>query len=170
LRLLPAQTREEFLEIIGKIVASYRLFVEDQGGWYLLWDSGAKKEKPEHAAQLLFCGVAQSRCKANDISLDSEVNLGRGPVDFKFSKGYTRRAHLEVKKLHNGNFWNGLEAQLPSYMKSDEVSDGWFLAVQYKDNETSQNRAKEGQKRQIDLKYDLVDARPKQSASKLDRK
>jgi hypothetical protein len=176
--LLPAQTREEFLETIGKIVANYRLFVEDQGGWYLLWDSGSRKEKPEHAAQLLFRGVAQSYCKANDISLDSEVNLGRGPVDFKFSKGYARRAHLEVKKLHNGKFWNGLETQLPSYMKSDEVSDGWFLAVQYKDNKTSKNRASElpgrvnavRQKRQINLKYDLVDARPKQSASKLHRK
>jgi hypothetical protein len=177
LMLLPAQTREEFLETIGKIVANYRLFVEDQGGWYLLWDSGSRKEKPEHAAQLLFRGVAQSYCKANDISLDSEVNLGRGPVDFKFSKGYVRRAHLEVKKLHNGKFWNGLETQLPSYMKSDEVSDGWFLAVQYRDNRTSQHRAKElparvkavAQLKQIALNYGLVDARPKKSASKLTR-
>jgi len=30
-----------------------------------------------------------------------------------------RRALLEVKKLHNGKFWDGLEAQLPSYSKSD---------------------------------------------------
>jgi hypothetical protein len=105
------------------------------------------------------------------------VNLGRGPVDFKFSKGYVRRAHLEVKKLHNGRFWNGLETQLPSYMKSDEVSDGWFLAVQYRDNRTSQHRAKElparvkavAQLNQIALNYGLVDARPKKSASKLTR-
>jgi hypothetical protein len=78
LTLPPAETKKDFLETIKKIVASYRLFVEDQGGWYLLWDSILKKDKPEHAAQLLFRGVAQSYCKANDISLDPEVNLGRG--------------------------------------------------------------------------------------------
>ena len=154
------------------------MFVEDQGGWYLLWDHEAKKEKPEHAAQLLFRGVAQNYCRANDISLDPEVNLGRGPVDFKFSRGYARRAHLELKKLHNGKFWNGLETQLPSYMKSDDVSIGWFLALQYNDTKTSKKRAKElptkvkaaGQANAIDLKYELVDARSKLPASKLGSK
>jgi hypothetical protein len=177
LTLSSAQTNDEFLETIRKIIANYALFVEDQGGWSLLWDSGSKKEKPEQAAQLLFRGVAQNYCRANNISLDAEVNLGRGPVDFKFSRGYLQRAHLEVKKLHNGKFWNGLEAQLPSYMKSDEVTNGWFLAVQYNESKTSQYRAKElparvsavGQQKQINLKYGLVDARPKKSASKLRR-
>lgn len=175
LKLFPAETRDQFAETIRKIVAHFRLFVEDQGGWYLLWDSVKEKEKSEHAAQLLFRGVAQSYCKANDISLDPEVNLGRGPVDFKFSKGYQRRAHLEVKKLHNGKFWNGLESQLPSYMKSDEVSDGWFLAVQYNNTGTSkanmkglaQRVAKVSSEKKLDLEYALVDARPKKSASKL---
>lgn len=175
LTLAPAQSEQEFADVISKIIQNYRLFVEDQGGWYLLWDAEAKKEKPEHAAQLLFRGVAQNYCRANDISLDPEVNLGRGPVDFKFSKGYARRAHLELKKLHNGKFWNGLETQLPSYMKSDDVSIGWFLALQYNDTKTSKKRAKElpakvkaaGQDNGIDLKYGLVDARSKPSASKL---
>jgi hypothetical protein len=175
LKLIPAQSPEEFIEAIKHIVDQYRLFVEDQGGWYLLWDEAGAKEKPEHAAQLLFRGVAQSYCRANDISLDSEVNLGRGPVDFKFSTGYARRLHFEVKKLHNGKFWNGLEAQLPSYMKSDEVSDGWFLAIQYNERKISVDRARElpervratGHRNQIRLYFSLVDARPKQSASNL---
>ncbi len=128
LQLPPAQSAREFAEEIGLVVRQFRLFVEEQGGWELLWDSSGK-DKPEHAAQLLFRGIAQHYCKANNISLDPEVNLGPGPVDFKFSNGYSHRAHLEIKKLHNGKFWNGLEAQLPSYMKSDEVSDGWFVAT-----------------------------------------
>jgi hypothetical protein len=150
------------------------LFIEEQGGWDLLW-ARAGKDKPEHAAQLVFRGIAQSYCRANNISLDAEVNLGRGPVDFKFSNGYTHRAHLEVKKLHNGKFWNGLEKQLPSYMKSDEVNCGWFLAVRYKDNPQANDRIKQlpgrvsalAKAKQLDLKCVLVDARPKESASKL---
>jgi hypothetical protein len=175
LQLAAPQTVEEFLNIIDAIIGAYRLFVEDQGGWDLLWDVMSEKDKPERAAQLLFRGIAQSYCKANDISLDAEVNLGRGPVDFKFSNGYSRRAHLEVKKVHNGRFWDGLESQLPSYMRSDEVSDGWFLALQYNETKNTKNRIKElphriravAAERQINLRYQLVDARPKLSASRL---
>lgn len=80
-----------------------------------------------------------------------------------------------MKKLHNGKFWEGLERQLPSYMRSDEVSDGWFLALRYRDNKTSEERARRlptrvpalAQERDLNLRYELVDARPKPSASKL---
>jgi hypothetical protein len=168
------QTLESFLDVIDRVIYQYKLFIEEQGGWSLLW-ARTQKDKPEQAAQLLFRGIAQSYCRANDISLDAEVNLGRGPVDFKFSNGYSKRVHLEVKKLHNGKFWNGLELQLPSYMKSDEVSHGYFLAIRYKDGDQGDQRSKDlksrisklSQDRGLFLKYALVDARPKDSASKL---
>ena len=174
LQLSPAQSAQDFAEVIGLVVRQFRLFVEEQGGWELLWDSSGK-DKPEHAAQLLFRGIAQHYCKANNISLDPEVNLGRGPVDFKFSSGYSHRAHLEIKKLHNGKFWNGLGAQLPSYMTSDEVSDGWFMAVQYRNNKSARNRIQKLDKRvaelaaakHLNLRYGVIDACPKESASKL---
>jgi hypothetical protein len=160
--------------VIDNVIAQFKLFIEDQGGWSLLW-ARSGKDKPEQAAQLLFRGIAQSYCRANNISLDAEVNLGKGPVDFKFSTGYEKRAHLEVKKLHNGRFWNGLEKQLPSYMKSDEVCNGWFLAIRYKDGEAASNRINEisprlgliAKERSLNLHYGVVDARPKESASKL---
>jgi hypothetical protein len=173
--LAPATTDGEFFTVIDEIIRRYRLFIEDQGGWSLLWDTSRHREKPEQAAQLLFRGMAQEYCRANDISLDAEVNLGRGPVDFKFSNGYRRRAHLEVKKVHNGKFWEGLERQLPSYMRSDELVDGWFLAIQYRNNKTSRDRARQlparvlslAQAEGLNLRYGLVNALPKNSASKL---
>lgn len=171
----PPDNKDGFQAIIEKVLDRYELFVEEQGGWDLLWKVKGTEEKPEQAAQLLFRGVAESYCRANNISLDREVNLGRGPVDFKFSNGYRHRAHLEIKKLHNGKFWNGLEQQLPSYMKSDEVSDGWFVAIQYRSNSTSTKRARVLRKRvhelglqkELGLRYRLIDARPKKSASSL---
>jgi hypothetical protein len=141
----------------------------------LLWNTPHNEEKPELSPQLLFRGIASSYCRANNISIDREVNLGRGPVDFKFSNGYSRRAHLEVKKLHNGKFWNGLSEQLPSYLKSDEVRDGWFLAIRYRDGKSATDRIKElpgkvrtvGAMKGLNLRYALIDGRPKASASKL---
>jgi hypothetical protein len=64
--------------------------------------------------------------------IDREVDFGRGLVDFKFSNGFVFRAHLEVKKLHNTRFWDGLAAQLPSYLSSDDVRDAWFVAVRFR--------------------------------------
>jgi hypothetical protein len=174
LTLPAAKSLDEFLEVIAAIIRRYKLYIEEQGGWFLLWDRH-DHDKVEHAAQLLFRGIAQNYCQANNISLDAEVNLGRGPVDFKFSNGFVQRAHLEVKKMHNGKFWNGLEAQLPSYMKSDEVQHGWFVAIRYRDGKLAEERVKElpvrvaavAERKGLKLHYAVIDARPKESASKL---
>jgi hypothetical protein len=169
----PATDAETFAAVIGLIIEQFRLFIEEQRGWWLLWDG--TKEKHENAPQLVFYGIARNYCKANNIVVDPETDLGRGPVDFKFSNGYVNRAHLEVKKLHNGKFWNGLDLQLPAYMSSDEVDKGWFLALRYRDGEKWDEREAEfpGRIRAAaanhgcDLRGVLVDARPRASASKL---
>lgn len=173
LQLTPPQTPEQFDAVIERVVERFRLFIEEQGGWWLLWDGA--KDKPERAAQLVFYGIARNYCEANNVVIDPETDLGRGPVDFKFSNGYERRAHLEVKKLHNGKFWNGLDRQLPAYMSSDEVEKGWFLALRYRDGKKWDNRARElapriraaGKAHERTLRGAIVDARPQPSASKL---
>lgn len=172
---LPHATNEaSFAEVIDLIVARFRHFIEESGGWKLLWDGD--HDKPEEAAQLIFLGIAKAYCEANGIVVDREVELGRGPVDFKFSSGFERRALLEVKKVENSKFWNGLERQVPSYLRSDGHGDGWYLAVRLRGGEKWDRRQSELRKRVaatakklgLDLRYGIVDARPKKSASKLD--
>jgi len=173
LAIAPAQTPEEFDAAIEQMIDRFKIFIEEQGGWWLLWDGF--DEKPERAPQLVFHGIARNYCAANNIVISPEADFGRGPVDFTFSNGYTRRAHLEVKKLHNGKFWNGLDRQLPTYMASDEVEKGWFLAVRYRDGTKWDKRERElpGRVRAAaehhggDLRATLVDARRRESASRL---
>jgi hypothetical protein len=174
LSLIDAKSQGDFSRVLEMLVAQFKLYIEEQGGWSLLWnDNGA--EKPEGAVQLLFRGIVQNYCHANDINIDREVNLGRGPVDFKFSSGYKRRALLEIKKLHHGQFWDGLTEQLPSYQKSDSIKDGWLLAVHYRNNRTSNVRAKQlrarvaavAAEKDLNLRYEIVDARRPRPASKL---
>jgi hypothetical protein len=171
----PPTDASDFVATIELIVEKFKHFIEEQGGWRLLWNDGYANEKPEEAAQLLFKGVAQSYCQANDIVVDREVELGRGPVDFKFSNGYSHRAHLEIKKLHNGKFWNGLQEQLPSYLRSDECDLGWFVAIRYRESGSTLNwlseaprivRAK-ARETGIQLRTASIDARPKLSGSRL---
>lgn len=173
LALVTPTTPDQFFGVIDLVIERFRWFVEEQGGWKLLWD--LQTEKPEEAAQLLFYGIGRSYCEANNIVLDREVNFGRGPVDFKFSNGMVFRALLEIKKLSNSKFWNGLDAQLPSYLKSDAVRDGWLVAVRLTDSKTEQDRAtdlRDRVRRASEmhgraLRSAMIDARPKKSASKL---
>lgn len=168
-------SEEEFLNLIRKIIKQFKLFVEEQRGWSLLWDDQKNKEKSEEAVQLLFRGIGEHYCRANNISMDREVNFGRGPVDFKFSRGRKFCAHLEIKKLHNGKFWNGLEDQLPSYMKSDEVNVGWFLAIRYRDGKKWDEKQRQlpgrvaalREQKGLVVNFDVIDARRPDSASKL---
>jgi hypothetical protein len=174
LLLRPPSSTAEFLEVIQLIVERFRHYVEEQRGWELLWNDGGTV-KPERAIQILFYGVARAYCEANNIVVDREADLGKGPVDFKFSNGYTRRCLLEVKKLSSGKFWRGLENQLPSYMSSDKCRDGWLLAVQFgrsrgdvkRSAEIATEVARVAKKLSVSLRHGVVDATPKPSASKL---
>lgn len=167
-------THDDLLELVAEVINCFRIFIEEQRGWSLLWNDDGS-EKPEAAVQLLFLGVAQQYLREFDVELDREVELGRGPVDFKASSGTSARLLIEVKKLHNGKFWNGLQDQLPSYLKSDGATDGWFLAVQYRNGPSAVARlktlpaevalvaAKVGKR----IRYSTLDARRPLSASKI---
>lgn len=173
--LAPPRSDDEFAAAIEQVVESFRRFIEQMGGWRLLWNDDGN-EKPESAAQLLLRGIAENHCRSNGVVIDREVELGRGPVDFAFSNGYSNRALLEVKKLHNGKYWDGLENQLLSYLESDNCPNGYFLSIQYRDGGVSERRQRELPRRVSALRerygamafrYQTVDARPKPSASRL---
>ncbi len=83
--------------------------------------------------------IVRSYCKVNNTDISREPNIGRGPVDFKFSKGYEDRVLLEVKLARNGKFWNGVTEQLPQYLKSEEVDKGVFMVIVYTDKEIEKN-------------------------------
>lgn len=158
----------------AEVLKRFKNFIEHGGGWSLLWNTDGT-EKPEDAAQLLFMGMSRQYLRDLGIGLDREVELGRGPVDFKASSGANLRLLVEVKKVHNGKFWNGLRDQLPSYLVSDDTTEGWFVAVRYRDAKGSDDRVKQlpaevtavAEKTQKTLHFLTVDARKPPSASKI---
>ncbi len=74
-------------------------------------------------------------CRANDIDISREPNVGRGPVDFKTSRGHKLKALLELKLARNTRFWNGLTRQLPKYQEAEGVRVGYFIVVVQRDKE-----------------------------------
>jgi hypothetical protein len=169
---LPVHSHTDFLQIVELMIREHKNFVEENGGWKLLWnDNGTSKS--EKAAQLLFLGIIKHYCKANDIDVSPEPNIGRGPVDFKVSHGYSFRGLLELKLARNTKFWDGLKIQLPTYMEAEGVKHGYFIVVIFSD--TDINRLKDIRKviqgvnsTGLVIQHFTVDARTeKPSASKL---
>lgn len=171
--LAVVETVDDLRRLVQLMLDRFKHFIEQQRGWSLLWADD--REKPEEAAQLLFLGMAQNYLRHFEVEMDREVELGRGPVDFKLSRGSSARLVIEIKKAHNGKFWNGLDHQLPSYMRSDQCNVGWFVAIRYRSTRGSVQRMRElpGQVRaaskregkQID--YTVIDARRPASASNI---
>ena len=165
----------EFLEKIFGFAQYYKEFVELRSGYKLLWNETKTAPRSEEDVQLLFKGILDEHCRANNIDFTREVNQGMGPVDFRFSSGYQKRVLLEAKLAKNSKFWNGLKQQLPQYMKIDSCKLGIFLVVVFSDKDIKrvndiQDIAKETEKAHgVQIKVIVVDARVdnKESASKL---
>jgi hypothetical protein len=163
-----------FIEKINDFIKYYKDFIELRSGYKLLWNDTKTTPRSEEDVQLLLKGILDEHCRANNIDLTREVNQGMGPVDFRFSCGYSNRMLLEAKLAKNTKFWNGLKVQLPQYMKIDSCKKGIFLVIVYSDKDIK--RIKDIQEinrdvcrhHNVDIKIVVVDARisNKESASK----
>jgi hypothetical protein len=137
---LSASNDEEFLKFVTSVIHQFRLYVEEQGGFKLLWNDTQKSTEPEEcerrprdedAAQCLFSGIVTSYCQANNIDISREVETGRGPVDFKFSSGYQKRVLVELKLAKSSKLKQGRLEQLPAYLRSQQIQHGYYVIIVY---------------------------------------
>jgi hypothetical protein len=156
-------------EVVRRICQHFKRLVEDNNLCELLYAPDGKPLK-ERAAQRLFYGVADAYCQAANLDLTAESNGGRGPVDFKISKGYDCRVNVEAK-LSTNNLVKGFEKQLPIYDAAEQAYSSFLLVVRVHDSgtnlekllEASDTRIRKGQRCPEVL---VVDGRPRPSASK----
>lgn len=125
---LPQETIDDVLTITKAICKQFKTLVEDNGLSKLLYDSSGIPKR-ESAAQLLFYGIADSYCAANNIDLTREGNNGRGPIDFKLSRGATDKVIVETKLTSNPQLRHGIEIQLPIYMKQEKTKQAIYLII-----------------------------------------
>lgn len=121
-----APSGPELKRVVDLIVAQFKQLVEHNDLSRLLWDGS--KPRSEKSAQLVFFGVADSYCKANNLDISPEVNSGGGPVDFKFSFGYAGRLLVEMK-LSTGTVEHGYRIQLCVYQTAAVTDEALFIVV-----------------------------------------
>lgn len=170
LNLTNTPSLDEVYALVEVICEHFKILVEDNQLCKLLYDKNGKR-KHESAAQLLFFGVANSYCTANNIDITPESDAGRGPVDFKFSGGAHNKVLVEVKLTSNPNLAKGYKNQLPIYLKAEKSLKGIYLVIH--NMEISEQRWQNfinltNQSGLQNLKMIDVNAIPKDSASKSD--
>src|SRR6185437_16254459 len=110
--------------------AMFKHHIEKGNLWEELWIDGVPKR--ERAAQLIYFAIADCFCAANDIDISPEANMGGGPIDFKFSKGYTARVLVEIKRS-SGTVVHGYQKQLEFYKEAARTFHGILVVLDFGD-------------------------------------
>jgi hypothetical protein len=158
----------EVLRIAKDTLSVFKRHVEQGNLWEELWIEG--KPKKERAAQLIYYAIADSLCKAHNVDISPEANMGGGPIDFKFSSGYTARVLIEMKRS-SGTVVHGYEKQLEFYKAAAQTDFAIFVVIDYGDLGSKLSEIQSIQKARTDRgerasEIVVIDATPKSSASK----
>ena len=163
----PVNSLEDLIKLVKSINEIFKDFVENKGINKTFHLRGKPLE--EFHVQSAYFIIAELKCRDVDVDLSRESNNGRGPVDFKMSKGHEAKVVVEVKLTSNSRIKNGLRKQLPEYMKAENAKHGFYLVVDLNNSGFTKIEKEfsifEGECDNIELC--LVDGNIKPSASKL---
>lgn len=127
--IIPKKPKEKELEeIVKSIIHGFKNFIEMKGGWRSLYNDKNDVFNESHARHF-FYATALLYCEYCDIDITPESNAGRGPVDFKLSKGHKNKIVVEIK-LTTGNILQGYVKQTRIYEKSEDAKASYFVVVQ----------------------------------------
>jgi hypothetical protein len=167
--------QEDFLAWVGTLVDRFQHAVESGDTWRILWDDKLAKPRGELIVHAAAATMWTSLCALADVDMTRESDAGHGPVDFKFSAGWHRRALIEVKLLSSSKLLQGADAQLPQYLASEQISCAYYVCLGFTDRDLRPERltrvratcaAYETRSGSVVIPR-FIDARPKLSASRL---
>ena len=136
--------------------------IEDQDGYKFFYVNG-KPIRREPDVQLMF----KLTWFKTEFDVNAEVNNGRGPVDFKVSKGKKNANLVEFKLAKNTGLEKNLRNQVKIYEKASGTKSSIKVIVYFNEGEY-EKVIKILKALEIDKREDiiLIDATPKASASK----
>jgi len=109
-----------------EIINNFKDWVENNRGWDVIREY--KPKKREKAIQKLIHLSAKSYIKVNNLDISCEADEGRGPVDFKLSKGADKTI-VEVKLSSNGQYIHGYDTQVEEYGKAEHTDNMVYVLV-----------------------------------------
>ncbi len=104
--------------------------IEDMDGYRIFYIDG-KPLKRESDLQIMYRLVWY----ASDFDINREVNNGRGPVDFKISKGSKNVSLVEFKLASNSKLKNNLAKQVEVYKAANGTDRAIKVILYFSYNE-----------------------------------
>lgn len=158
-------TPETTLDECKKKIDWLKHVIENQDGYKLFYDNSGAPIKREKDLQIAFKLVWQG----SPSSVDAEVNNGRGPVDFKISRGSSDSTLVEFKLASNSQLERNLEKQVEIYKAANNTKRSYKVVLFFDEAEEKKvKNALISLKATGDTGIILIDARRdnKPSASK----
>jgi len=129
--LQPLLAETDFYRIAGGTyaeahtrVAYLKHVIEDNGGWRIFYDDDGEPFKRENDLQILYRLV----WFGTPLDIGREANDGRGPVDFKASKG-RHKTLVEMKLASNTKLEANLKKQVEVYQISADAEHGLKVII-----------------------------------------
>ncbi len=119
---IPGNTSEEVL----KRIEFMKDVIENKGGYKIFYDKGKPIAKEEDI-HILF----RLTWFATPSDISREVNDGRGPVDFKISRGSKDKTLVEFKLASNPQLRRNLQRQLEIYKKASDSERGYKVVFYF---------------------------------------
>ena len=107
-----------------EILSLFKNWVEYNRGWEVILSAGTQKREKIVQRVIHLSGIAY--IQANNLSLSCEA--GRGPVDFKISRGQDITV-IEVKLSSNGQYMHGYDTQVEEYAKAEQTDNMVYVLV-----------------------------------------
>ncbi len=150
-----------------EILSYFRSWVENNKGWYVIQEANSRNR--EKITQRVIHLSGQCYIKANNLDISCEPDEGRGPVDFKISRGQDITI-VEVKLSTNPDYLHGYEDQIEEYGKAENTDKMIYVLIDL----GNPGRVKSIQKLHTENiahgkktpEIIIIDAREKDSASK----
>jgi hypothetical protein len=114
-----------------KRVAFLKDVIENKDGYRFFYGSNGKLFKREQDVQILF----RLTWYASPSEVDREVNNGRGPVDFKISRGAKDKSLVEFKLASNKKLEMNLQHQVPIYEKANNTKASIKVIIYFSQQE-----------------------------------
>lgn len=118
-------TTETTLDECKKKIVWLKHVIENQDGYRLFYDNSGVPIKREKDLQIAFKLVWHG----SPSSVDAEVNNGRGPVDFKISRGGADSTLVEFKLASNKQLERNLEKQVEIYKAANNTKKSFKVVL-----------------------------------------
>ncbi len=109
-----------------EIMMYFKQWVENNKGWEVIQDASSRNR--EKILQRIIHLSGQRYIENNNLDMSCEPDEGRGPVDFKISRGQDKTL-IEVKLSSNSQYLHGYEIQVEEYGKAENTDKLIYVLV-----------------------------------------